>query len=39
VLVTVFFKDQTAHTSGDVVSITQAAFTSQIALVPFEAKL
>jgi hypothetical protein len=34
VLVTVFFKDQTAHTSGDVVSITQAAFTFQIALVP-----
>jgi hypothetical protein len=32
----VIFKDQTAHTStsGDVVSITQAAFTFQIALVP-----
>jgi hypothetical protein len=30
----VFFKDQKAHTSGDVVSITQAAFTSLIALVP-----
>jgi hypothetical protein len=32
--VTIFFKDQTAHTSGDVVSITQVAFTSQNALVP-----
>jgi hypothetical protein len=34
VLVKVFKKEQTTHTSGDVVSIMQAAFTSQIALVP-----
>jgi hypothetical protein len=32
------FKDQTAHTSGDVGSITQAAFTSQITLVPIWAE-
>jgi hypothetical protein len=28
------FKDQMAHTSGDVVSITQVVFTTRIALVP-----